>query len=240
MFFCRPTSSSQIAARLITYFIELFYADVKVVMIHSEGPGIFRYGAFVAIHVLSLMGLNSDDNIRFINQRLRPAIEAQRSELAQQVSSVALSGCYSRFMVFQFGSDWRPRFRLMTCVTTGAPARMLSIHNCLRKYQPHTLHVSTIVAFFWLQWCLFDGQVWQLKSFWSDFPANRFLRDSDVEFQRFRSTELSPPTPIDQITEPLVLQLVPFLFVRIVLSHMHLNARFKRCVQSKVALMLPF
>jgi cytidine deaminase len=104
---------------------------------------------------------------------LRPQIEARRTELARQ-----------------FGSDWKHRFRLMNTLTSGAPSRMLSIHNALRRFQPHTLHV------------------WQLKSFWHEYPKVAYLKDKDVEFQRFRATELSPPILTTQITDTLIATMV--------------------------------
>jgi hypothetical protein len=51
-------------------------------------------------------------------------------------------------------------------------------------------------------------QVWQLKSFWHDFPHVEFLKDNDVEFQRFRNTELSPPIRLSEIEDPMVLAVV--------------------------------
>ncbi len=115
----------------------------------------------------------SDDNIRFVNEQLRPAIESRRAELARM-----------------YGSEWKHRFRLMTTLTAGAPARILSIQNSLRRFQPHTLHV------------------WQLKSFWHEYPNVQYLKDSEVEFQRFRSTEVSPPIPTTTIRDSMISELV--------------------------------
>ena len=111
-------------------FITLTHPTVEVKLVDS-GAGVFRY----------------DENVRFLQTNLRPALERERDAVARR-----------------WGEDWPRRFKLTMALCGGAPARLQALTAAFRDMQPYLLHVWRLKTF-WHQGLLrrddVDMQRWE-------------------------------------------------------------------------------
>ena len=75
-------------------------------------------------------------------------------------------------------------------ITDGPPARVSAIHASLRSFSPDCLHM------------------WQLKSFWHEFPRITGRGEEDVEYQEFDKLEMAPPLRVTDCSDEAVRELV--------------------------------
>eukprot|EP00299_Pterocystis_sp_00344_P019004 c9465_g1_i1.p1 GENE.c9465_g1_i1~~c9465_g1_i1.p1 ORF type:complete len:547 (+),score=122.93 c9465_g1_i1:158-1642(+) len=144
------SNSTKFASKMIAKFIRYCYQGVKVEHFYS-GTGIFRF----------------DENVTFINNDLRPRLEAKRRELADGTSG------------------WAQRFKVTLVLSGGAPARVIAINSAMKQFHPDYIHV------------------WQLKTFWHEYPNILQLHDEDVDIHTFEKIDGSPSCPIE-LADPLV------------------------------------
>ena len=123
-------NSTAATARLMKLFINLTHPNVEVKLVDS-GAGVFRY----------------DENVRFLQTNLRPALERERDAVARR-----------------WGEEWPNRFKLTMALCGGAPARLQALTAAFRDMQPYLLHVWRLKTF-WHQGLLrrddVDMQRWE-------------------------------------------------------------------------------
>ena len=123
-------NSTAATARLMKLFINLTHPTVEVKLVDS-GAGVFRY----------------DENVRFLQTNLRPALERERDAVARR-----------------WGDEWPRRFKLTMALCGGAPARLQALTAAFRDMQPYLLHVWRLKTF-WHQGLLrrddVDMQRWE-------------------------------------------------------------------------------
>lgn len=81
-----------------------------------------------------------------------------------------------RVLADKYADKWSKFMHLATTLTDGASARISAINASLRHLRPDALHM------------------WQLKSFWHEYPLISGTRESDVEYHEFDKLEMTPPT----------------------------------------------
>ncbi|KAF0690588.1 Aste57867_18035 [Aphanomyces stellatus] len=89
-------------------------------------------------------------------------------------------------LVAKVGDQWKSHFHLTIAYADGPPARLSALNAALRVYQPSYLHV------------------WQLKTYWHESK----LSLDDVDFHPFEDVEATPAIAIDDLKNPLVVELV--------------------------------
>ena len=123
-------NSTAATARLMKRFINACHPHVEVKLVDS-GAGVFRY----------------DENVRFLQTNLRPALERERDSVARR-----------------WGEEWPRRFKLTMALCGGAPARLQALTAAFRDMQPYLLHVWRLKTF-WHQGLLrkddVDMQKWE-------------------------------------------------------------------------------
>ena len=116
-------NSTAATARLMKRFINACHPHVEVKLVDS-GAGVFRY----------------DENVRFLQTNLRPALERERDSVARR-----------------WGEEWPRRFKLTMALCGGAPARLQALTAAFRDMQPYLLHVWRLKTF-WHQGLLTEGR----------------------------------------------------------------------------------
>ena len=89
-----------------------------------------------------------------------------------------------------FADQWPSHLSLFSSLTDSPPARSSSLLSSLRPLRPSTLHM------------------WQLKSFWCEYPAVTGRGEEDVEEVTFDKVEMTPPQRVDEMREDDVKLLV--------------------------------
>ena len=82
-----------------------------------------------------------------------------------------------------FADQWPTHLSLFSSLTDSPPARSSSLLSSLRPLRPSTLHM------------------WQLKSFWCEYPAVTGRGEEDVEEVTFDKVEMTPPQRVDEMRE---------------------------------------
>lgn len=77
-----------------------------------------------------------------------------------------------------YEDKWATKMHVVVTLTAGSPARMSALHASMRAFKPDSLHM------------------WQLKTFWHEFPAVSERAETDVEFHRFQKIEMTPAVPV--------------------------------------------
>ena len=80
-----------------------------------------------------------------------------------------------------FADQWPSHLSLFSSLTDSPPARSSSLLTSLRPLRPSTLHM------------------WQLKSFWCEYPAVTGRGEEDVEEVTFDKVEMTPPQRVDEL-----------------------------------------
>ena len=151
-------------ARLIERFVNLVYPGVTVVCLHST-LDILRYG----------------DNIRFVDEQLRPRMATHRQQLAQQ-----------------FGDQWVNCFRTTLSMTDGASARVSAIHAALREYRPALLHMAELKRFFNSGQISFGDVDFHEFETWQTRPAQR-VEEADSDVRRLQAEMLRHKARFDRV-----------------------------------------
>ena len=89
-----------------------------------------------------------------------------------------------------FADQWPAHLSLFSSLTDSPPARSSSLLSSLRPLRPSTLHM------------------WQLKSFWCEYPAVTGRGEEDVEEVTFDKVEMTPPQRVSEVREEDVRLLV--------------------------------
>ena len=97
---------------------------------------------------------------------------------------------HSRELAGLFYEHWSQHLHTVLTVTDGPPARVNAISASLRSFVPDCLHM------------------WQLKSFWHEYPAVSGQGEDDVEYQNFEKLEMTPPVRVVDCGDDGVRQLV--------------------------------
>ena len=82
---------------------------------------------------------------------------------------------HRRDLAALFYERWQAHLHTVITVTDGPPARVAAISASLRSFTPDCLHM------------------WQLKSFWHEYPGVSGQGEYDVEYQNFEKLEMAPP-----------------------------------------------
>jgi len=106
-------NSTEATAQLLRRYICAQHPQLEVTLIHSP-TDVLHYG----------------DNVRFVNEELRPHAEQHR-----------------RAMAARWPDSWSRRFRIAVSLTDGAAARVSSINACLREFKPCFLHMWEVKRF---------------------------------------------------------------------------------------------
>ena len=97
---------------------------------------------------------------------------------------------HRRDLAAVFYERWAAHLHTVLTITDGPPARVNAISASLRSFTPDCLHM------------------WQLKSFWHEYPHVSGQGEDDVEYQNFEKLEMTPPVRVVECDEEAVRQTV--------------------------------
>ena len=97
---------------------------------------------------------------------------------------------HRRDLAAVFYERWAAHLHTVLTITDGPPARVNAISASLRSFTPDCLHM------------------WQLKSFWHEYPTISGQGEDDVEYQNFEKLEMTPPLRLSDCDEEAVKQTV--------------------------------
>lgn len=100
---------------------------------------------------------------------------------------------HRRELAEKFYDKWPEKMHVVLTLTTGSAARMSALQASLRGFKPDSLHM------------------WQLKTFWHEYPQVTERAERDVEFHRFQKVEMTPAIPrwrLDPSVQALVQEMV--------------------------------
>ena len=97
---------------------------------------------------------------------------------------------HRRDLAALFYEKWQSHLHTVLTVTDGPPARVAAVSASLRSFTPDCLHM------------------WQLKSFWHEYPAVSGQGEDDVEYQSFEKLEMTPPIRLVDCGDEAVVQTV--------------------------------
>ena len=105
--------STQLLALLVEAFVSEFFDNIDVKHFYSKNDS-HQYSG----------------NAKFLNEILRPAIDDERSKIAEK-----------------FGKQWKKHFKLIIALCDGEPGRVTSIMSGLTTFEPSLLHIWRTKAF---------------------------------------------------------------------------------------------
>lgn len=86
-----------------------------------------------------------------------------------------------RELAEKYGEKWSEYLHVTLSLSGGVPAQVSAISAALREFRPDLLHM------------------WQLKTFWHEFPDKTSLEDKDVEYHQFDKLETTPSIPVEDL-----------------------------------------
>ena len=110
-------NSTKVTSNIIEFYINKCFNSINIMKLHpNSNSNIFSY----------------DDNIKFLNNQLKPYIENIRYELS-----------------LKYNEYWMDYFNIVLTLSGGSFSRITALTKCLRIFQPNMIHINNLKTYWY-------------------------------------------------------------------------------------------